>query len=105
MSIAAIENISADESFHTSAAVGKRLGVNPTTVIRYFANRPGVIRLGTLQAPALDFANIRKRRPELLARAHGESSQGRESRLTRARAVRPKRKAGRANARPEYGLL
>jgi hypothetical protein len=47
MSIAAIENISADESFHTSAAVGKRLGVNPTTVIRYFANRPGVIRLGT----------------------------------------------------------
>jgi hypothetical protein len=47
MRIKANEYIPPDETFHSPAALGKRLGLNPTTVIRYFVNRPGVVRLGT----------------------------------------------------------
>jgi hypothetical protein len=60
MSIEANEYIQSDEIFHSPAALGKRLGLNPTTVIRYFVNRPGVIRLGT--------AGTRYRRRRLILR-------------------------------------
>jgi hypothetical protein len=43
----ALNAIEPEEIFYTPAAVGKRLGLNPTTVIKYFHTRPGVVRLGT----------------------------------------------------------
>jgi hypothetical protein len=69
-----------DEVFHTPAALGKRLGLNPTTVIRYFVDRPGVVRLGT--------EGTRYRRRRLILRISESAVQS----FLRERMVKPARK-------------
>jgi hypothetical protein len=47
MAIEANDFISPDETFHSPAALAKRLGLHVVTIIKYFENRPGVLRIGT----------------------------------------------------------
>jgi hypothetical protein len=63
-----IEPIEPDETYHSPTVIGKRLGLNPTTIIRYFVNRPGVLRLGT--------EGTRYRRRRLILRIPESAVQG-----------------------------